>query len=53
MLAVKRWFASDRGLQGASAWYREANCTHSLPNITINLHAGYNYGDYWTDFGGR
>lgn len=51
--SAKQWYADNYSDLGIGAWYTEANYSVSLSEMaSLNLHAGYNYGDYWDDFGG-
>jgi len=43
---VKQWYSNDLGGTELDGWYTEGNASFALPaNLTLNLHAGYNYGD--------
>ncbi len=55
ILSTKVWYAWDYGNSGESAWYVEGNVAIPLPaEFGLELHAGYNGGDYWEepDFSG-
>lgn len=42
------WYSPDFSNSGEEAWYTELNAEIPLPaEFTLNLHAGYNFGDYW------
>jgi uncharacterized protein (TIGR02001 family) len=42
------WYSPDFSNSGETAWYGELNAGIPLPaEFTLNLHAGYNFGDYW------
>lgn len=50
--SFKQWYADDYGDLGVNAWYTEGNYTVSISDaVSLSFHAGYNYGDYWKDFG--
>lgn len=45
---AKLWYSPDLYNLGDTAWYAEANASFPLPyEIGLNLHAGYNFGDYF------
>jgi uncharacterized protein (TIGR02001 family) len=51
-VAVKQWYSHDFGGTSTGAFYTEANYAQPLPaNWTLNVHAGYSWGDYWKDEG--
>ncbi len=53
MFSAEQWYADDYGDLGVGAWYTEANVLYPLSEkLSVSFHAGYNYGDYWTKFGG-
>lgn len=44
------WYSPDYGNSSESAWYLEGNASFPLPReFALNLHLGYNAGDYWDD----
>lgn len=44
---AKLWFSPDN--YDSTSWYAEANGTFPLPqDFSIGVHAGYNFGDYWS-----
>lgn len=46
----KLWYSPDYGNSGDSAWYLDGNASFPLPReFALNLHLGYNAGDYWDD----
>jgi uncharacterized protein (TIGR02001 family) len=46
--STKLWFSPDFVNSDESAWYIEANYSFALPqDFSLDLHAGYNFGDYW------
>jgi uncharacterized protein (TIGR02001 family) len=48
IVSTKLWYAWDYGNSGESAWYLEGNASIPLPaEFSLELHAGYNGGDYW------
>jgi uncharacterized protein (TIGR02001 family) len=48
ILSTKLWYAWDYGNSGESAWYLEGNASIPIPlEFSVELHAGYNGGDYW------
>jgi uncharacterized protein (TIGR02001 family) len=52
--STKLWFSPDFVNSDESAWYIEANYSIALPqDFSLNLHAGYNFGDYWELAGGE
>jgi uncharacterized protein (TIGR02001 family) len=47
----KQWYTDDYGGSDLDELYSEVNGTFELPNeFSLNLHAGYNYGDAFEDF---
>ena len=51
----KQWYTNDYGGGEQDALYSEVNASFELPSgFTLNLHGGYNYGEYfndnWTEF---
>ena len=47
---VKQWYSNDLGGTELDGWYTEGNASFALPaNLTLNLHAGYSYGDAFDD----
>jgi len=47
-VSAKLWYAWDYGNSGESAWYLEGNASVPLVwETSLELHAGYNAGDYW------
>lgn len=51
--SAKHWYADDYGDLGVGAWYTEVNYSVSVSEaVSLGFHAGFNYGDYWDDFGG-
>lgn len=47
---VKQWYSNDLSGTELDGWYTEGNASFALPaNLTLNLHAGYNYGDAFDD----
>lgn len=52
-LGLKQWYSRDFYDLGDSAFYTEANATYPLPaNFSLLLHAGYSWGEYWSNAGG-
>ncbi|MEZ5458477.1 MAG: TorF family putative porin [Steroidobacteraceae bacterium] len=52
--STKLWFSPDFVNSDESAWYIEANYSFALPqDFSLDLHAGYNFGDYWKLAGGE
>lgn len=52
--SAKVWYAPDFVNSDESAWYLEANYSFALPQeFSLDLHAGYNGGDYWDLAGGE
>ncbi|MEO7386375.1 MAG: TorF family putative porin, partial [Gammaproteobacteria bacterium] len=48
IISGKIWYSPDFANAGESAWYGELNAGIPLPaEFALNLHAGYNFGDYW------
>jgi uncharacterized protein (TIGR02001 family) len=46
--SAKLWYSPDFLNSDETAWYLEANYSIGLPNdFSLNLHAGYNGGDFW------
>jgi uncharacterized protein (TIGR02001 family) len=51
---AKFWYSPDFVNSDETAWYLEANYSFALPSdFSLNLHAGYNGGDYWDLAGGE
>lgn len=47
---LKQWYTNDNSGSDDSSWYTEGNASFELPaNFALNLHLGYNYGDYFDD----
>jgi uncharacterized protein (TIGR02001 family) len=47
------WYSNDFEGTGENAFYLEGNAGIPLPrDLTLNLHAGYSFGDYWSDVDG-
>jgi uncharacterized protein (TIGR02001 family) len=45
---VKYWYSPNLYDSNDTASYLEANASFDLPaELTLNLHAGYSWGDYW------
>lgn len=52
--STKLWYAPDFVNSDESAWYVEANYSVGLPQeFSLDLHAGYSFGDYWDQAGGE
>jgi uncharacterized protein (TIGR02001 family) len=52
--SMKQWFANDFYALGDSAEYTEANYTASISDsFSLAFHAGYSWGDYWSDTFGK
>ncbi len=50
----KQWYSDDFYNVGESAFYTEANVTYPLPNnFSVIAHAGYSWGNYWSDVVGK
>jgi len=46
----KQWYSNDLSGSDENGFYTEANAGFELPaNFGLNLHAGYNWGDYFDD----
>lgn len=46
--SAKFWYSPDFLNSDETAWYLEANYAFALPqDFSLNLHAGYNAGDFW------
>jgi len=42
------YYSNDFGGSDESAWYLPVDASIPLPaNLTLNLHVGYNFGDFW------
>lgn len=53
MFSGKAWYSNDYSATDMDGYYVEGNVAVPLPaNFTLNLHAGYSFGDYWKDFNG-
>ncbi len=51
---AKVWYSPDFVNSDETAYYLEANYAVPLPSdFSLNLHAGYNGGDYWDAVGGE
>jgi uncharacterized protein (TIGR02001 family) len=51
-VSVRQWYSNDLGASSTGGYYTEANYAQPLPsNWTLNVHAGYSWGDYWKDDG--
>lgn len=47
---VKQWYSNDNSGSDENSFYTEGNASFELPaNFGLNLHAGYNWGDYYDD----
>ncbi len=52
--SAKIWFSPDFVNSDETAWYAEANYSFGLPaDFSLDLHAGYSFGDYWKLAGGE
>jgi len=50
-VSFKQWFANDFYALGDSAMYTELNYTEPFnDSVSLTLHAGYSWGDYWDGF---
>ena len=50
-LELKQWYSNDNSGTDLDSWYTEANASFDLvENLSLGLHAGYNYGDIYEDF---
>ncbi|MSQ91371.1 MAG: hypothetical protein EXR87_00330 [Gammaproteobacteria bacterium] len=50
---LKQWYTNDYGGTDQDALYSEINASFGLPaGFTLNLHGGYNYGEFWKNFYG-
>jgi uncharacterized protein (TIGR02001 family) len=47
----KQWYSNDFVAADESAQYSEANFTQAWGDFSLNLHAGYSWGDYWDAVG--
>jgi uncharacterized protein (TIGR02001 family) len=46
----KQWYSNDNGATDEDAFYTEVNASFDLvENLSLGLHLGYNYGDYFTE----
>lgn len=53
MFSGKVWYSNDYSATDTDGYYLEGNAAIPLPaNLTLNLHAGYSWGDYWKDING-
>lgn len=53
MFSGKVWYSNDYSALDEPGYYVEGNVAIPLPaDFTLNLHAGYSFGDYWTDING-
>jgi len=49
---AKVWYSNDYVNSGESAQYIEGNLNFELPaDLTLTLHAGYSFGDFWDVLG--
>lgn len=47
------WYSNDYEGTSENAFYLEGNAAIPLPrDLSLNLHAGYAFGDYWSDVDG-
>jgi uncharacterized protein (TIGR02001 family) len=47
-VSFKQWYADDYVALGESALYTEVNYTEPFSDsVSLTLHAGYSWGDYW------
>ncbi len=47
---ARLWYTNDYNNLDVDAYYLEGNGSFALPeNFTLNVHLGYNFGDYWED----
>ena len=45
---LKQWYTNNYSGTDQDAFYTELNASFELPaGFTLNLHGGYNYGEYW------
>jgi uncharacterized protein (TIGR02001 family) len=52
LFSFKQWYSNNFYDLDTSAWYTEGNADIPLPgNFSLQLHAGYSWGDYWKDVG--
>jgi len=52
--SFKQWYADDFYEAGVSAEYTEANYTQPIgEKFSLAFHAGYAWGDYWSDVYGK
>ena len=50
-LELKQWYSNDNSGSDLDSFYTEANASFDLvENLSLGLHLGYNYGDYFDDF---
>lgn len=50
MFSGKAWYSHDYSALDEAGYYTEGNLAIPLPaGFTLNLHAGYSFGDYWSD----
>jgi uncharacterized protein (TIGR02001 family) len=50
MFSGKAWYSNDYSAVDEDGYYVEGAVAIPLPsNFSINLHAGYSFGDYWKD----
>ncbi len=50
---AKFWYTNDYGNLDEDAYYLEGNLNFELPaSFSLIAHAGYNFGDYWSDVNG-
>jgi uncharacterized protein (TIGR02001 family) len=53
IFSTKFWYSSDYSATGEDGYYFEGNVAVPLPNnFTLNVHAGYSFGDYWKNVNG-
>lgn len=50
LFSGKLWYSNDFGGSDENAMYIQGDVDVPLPaNLTLGLHAGYSFGDYWED----
>ena len=53
MFSTKLWYSNNYSGLKADGYYFEGNLAVPLPhNFTLNTHAGYSFGDYWSKLTG-
>ncbi len=45
--SFKQWYSNDQFASEETGQYTEANFTKEWGDFSLNLHAGYSWGDYW------